>query len=90
MTYQLTVTNMAIARQRFGKQIPEVTQSTVARPPLLGTKSLGTFRSNGQNTDNNNELFEVVFSLRSAPSYKREFIRESSSSMWRRGRTPPP
>jgi hypothetical protein len=44
---------MTIARQRFGKHILEVTQSTVEGPPLLGSKSLGTFRSNGKNTDNN-------------------------------------
>jgi hypothetical protein len=42
---------MTIARYRFCKQIPEVKQSTVEGTPLLGsTKSLDTFRSNGQNT----------------------------------------
>jgi hypothetical protein len=46
------VTNMTTARQRFGKHIPEVTQSTAVRL-LLGSKSLGTFRSNGQNNNNN-------------------------------------
>jgi hypothetical protein len=44
---------MTIARQRFSKHIPEVMQSTAEEPPLLGSKSLGTFGSNGQNTDNN-------------------------------------
>jgi hypothetical protein len=48
-----TVTNMTITRQRFGKHIPEVKQSTVEGLPLLGSKSLVTFRNNGQNTDNN-------------------------------------
>jgi hypothetical protein len=43
---------MAIARQHFGKHIPEVTQSTVEGPPLLGTKLLGMFHSN-RKTDNN-------------------------------------
>jgi hypothetical protein len=47
------VTNITIGRQRFGKRISEVAQSTVEEPPLLGSKSLVTFRSNGQNTDNN-------------------------------------
>jgi hypothetical protein len=37
------VTLMTIARQRFGKQISEVTLSTVEGQPLLGSKSLGTF-----------------------------------------------
>jgi hypothetical protein len=45
---QHTVTNITIARQRFGKHIPEVTQSTVEGPPSLGSKSLGTFHSNGK------------------------------------------
>jgi hypothetical protein len=40
---------MIIARQRFRKYIPEVTQSTVEGSPLLGSKLLGTFLSNGQN-----------------------------------------
>jgi hypothetical protein len=49
---------MIAARQRFGKHIPEVTQSTVG-PPLLVSRSLGTFRSNGQNT-NNNRVIQVM------------------------------
>jgi hypothetical protein len=48
-----TVTNMTIARQRLCKLITEVTQSTVEGSPFLGSKSLGMFRSNCQNTDNN-------------------------------------
>jgi hypothetical protein len=44
---------MIIARQRFGKHIFEVMKSTVERPTFLGDKSVGTFRNNGQNTDNN-------------------------------------
>jgi hypothetical protein len=70
---------MTTARQRFGKHIPEVTQPTVEGPPLLGSKPLGTFRSNGQNTHNNRvlyELLEVTLSRWFAPSYKREFIRQ--------------
>jgi hypothetical protein len=47
------VTNMTTATQRFGKHISEATQSTVGGPPLLGSKSLGTFRSNGQNININ-------------------------------------
>jgi hypothetical protein len=47
------VTHMTIARQRFGKYIPNITQSTVEGPPLLGSKSLGTCHGNGQNIDNN-------------------------------------
>jgi hypothetical protein len=43
------VTYMTIARQKFGKHVPKVTQSTVERPPLLGNKQVGTFRSNGWN-----------------------------------------
>jgi hypothetical protein len=46
------VTNMTIDRQRFGKHVPKMTQLTVEELPLLGSKSLGKFRSNGQNTDN--------------------------------------
>jgi hypothetical protein len=46
------VKNMTIARQRLGEHISEVMQSTVEGPPSLGSKSLGTFRSNGQNTNN--------------------------------------
>jgi hypothetical protein len=74
------VTNMTVARQRFGKHICEATQSTVG-PPVLGSRSLGTFCTSGQNTNNSrviHEVFEVVFSRRFAPSYKREGIRESS------------
>jgi hypothetical protein len=73
-----TVTNMTVVRQRFGKHISQVTQSTVG-PPLLGSRSLGTFRSNGQNTNNDrviHELLEVVVSRRLVPSYKRKFISE--------------
>jgi hypothetical protein len=44
---------MTIAGQRLGKHIREVTQSTVEGPALLGSKSLGTFLSNGQKIDNN-------------------------------------
>jgi hypothetical protein len=43
------MTNMTIARERFGKHVPDITQSTVEGPPLLDSKSLGTFRSNGKN-----------------------------------------
>jgi hypothetical protein len=53
---------MTVVRQRIGKPIPEVTLSTVGSP-LLGSRSVGTFRSNGQNTNNSrgiHELFEVV------------------------------
>jgi hypothetical protein len=46
------VTNKTIARQRFGKHIPEVTQSTVEETPLLGSKSLSAFHRNGQDVDN--------------------------------------
>lgn len=46
------VMNMTIARQRFGKYIPEIKQSTVEGSPLLGNKSLGTIHSNGQSTNN--------------------------------------
>jgi hypothetical protein len=58
---------MTVARQRFSKHISEVTQSTVG-PPLLGSRSLGTFLSNGQNTNNRviHEFFEVVFYVRFA------------------------
>jgi hypothetical protein len=48
-------------------------------PPLLGSMSLGTFRSNGQNANTKREIqemFEVVISHRLASSYEREFIRE--------------
>jgi hypothetical protein len=65
-----------IARQRFGKHISEVTQSMMEGPPLLGSKLLGTFRSNGRNRLITDELFEVVVSLLFAPSYRREFIRK--------------
>jgi hypothetical protein len=81
------MTILTIARQRFCKRISEVTQSTLG-PPLLGSRSLGTFRSNGKNINNNrviHELFEVAVSRRFAPSYKREGIRESNtwkSQMW--------
>jgi hypothetical protein len=44
---------MTITRQRFGKHISEVRQSTVEGPPLPGSKSLGMFLSNGKNTDLN-------------------------------------
>jgi hypothetical protein len=50
------VTNMTIARQRFGKYVLKVTQSAVKGPPLLGSKSLGTFNRNGQNTGNNRRI----------------------------------
>jgi hypothetical protein len=43
---------MTVARQLFVKHIHEVSQSTVGTL-LLGSKSLGTFRSNGQITNNN-------------------------------------
>jgi hypothetical protein len=43
---------MIIARQLFGKHMPKVTQSAVEGPPLLGSKLLGTFHSNGK-ADNN-------------------------------------
>jgi hypothetical protein len=49
---------MTIARQLFGKHIPEVTLSTVEEPPLLGSKSLGTFHNNGKTVTE--ELFEMV------------------------------
>jgi hypothetical protein len=70
---------MTNVRQLFGKHVPEVTQSIAEEPSSLGSRSLGTFRSNGQNTNNNtviHELFEVMVSRQFAPSYKREFIRE--------------
>jgi hypothetical protein len=38
-----TVTHMAIARQPFGKIIPEVMLSTIGGHPLLGNGSLDTF-----------------------------------------------
>jgi hypothetical protein len=37
------VMNMAIDRQRFGKDFSKVRQSTVEGRPLLGSKSLGTY-----------------------------------------------
>jgi hypothetical protein len=43
---------MTIARQQFGKHLPEVRQSTVEGLPMLSSKSLDTFRNNGQNTNN--------------------------------------
>jgi hypothetical protein len=43
---------MSIARQRFGKGVLEITQSTVEGLLLLGSKSLGTFYTN-RKTDNN-------------------------------------
>jgi hypothetical protein len=42
-----TVMNMIVAKQRFDKHITEVKQSKMG-PPLLGSRSLGTFRSNGK------------------------------------------
>jgi hypothetical protein len=66
----------------FGRHIPEVTQSTVESPPLLGNKTLGTYCSNGQNTVLH-QLLEVVASLRFAPSYKRDFFREFMDSFVR-------
>jgi hypothetical protein len=74
------VTNMTVGRQRHCKHISKVTQSTVG-PPLLSSRLLGTFRSNGHNTNNNRsvlELLEVAISLRFALSYKRDFVREFS------------
>jgi hypothetical protein len=59
---------MTVARQRFDKHIPKITQSTVV-PPFLGSRPLGTFLSNGQNTTNNrkiHELWEVVIYIRFA------------------------
>jgi hypothetical protein len=59
---------MTVARQRFVKHIHEVTQSTVGTP-LLGSRLLGTFPSNGQNTNNNrvmHELLELVIYIRFA------------------------
>jgi hypothetical protein len=53
------VTNTTVARQRFGKHITEVTQSTVG-PPLLGSRSLGIFRSNRQNTNNSRVIHELL------------------------------
>jgi hypothetical protein len=44
--------NMTIARQWFGKHVPEVTQSALEEPSLLGSKSLGTFHSNGKADSN--------------------------------------
>jgi hypothetical protein len=41
-----TVTNVSVAKQRFGKHILEGKQSTVG-PPLLSSRLLCTFRSNG-------------------------------------------
>jgi hypothetical protein len=76
------VTDLTIARQRFGTHIPDITQSTVEGPPLLGSNSLGTFRSNGHNTVIHG-LFEVVVSLRFAASYKREFNREFRAAVVR-------
>jgi hypothetical protein len=61
---------MTVTRQRFGKHILDVTQSTVGLP-LLGSTSLGTFRSNGRDTNNNrviHELLELVISM--------EFVRK--------------
>jgi hypothetical protein len=37
------VTNITIARQRFGKYFPKFTQSTVGGSPLLDSKSLSMF-----------------------------------------------
>jgi hypothetical protein len=39
---QHIVTYMPIARQRFGKHIPEVTLSTIEGHPLLGNEPLNT------------------------------------------------
>jgi hypothetical protein len=69
---------MIIARQRFGKRVPEITQSAVEGPPLLGIKSLGAFRSNGKPDNNREELFESVIYLRFAPRCKRESVDEIS------------
>jgi hypothetical protein len=52
---------MIIARQRFGKHVPGVMLSIVDGPPLLCSKSLGMFRSNGSTQNITEELFEVVF-----------------------------
>jgi hypothetical protein len=73
---------MTTAKQRFGKHIPEVTQSTMEGPPLLGSKSLGTFHINGKIRNNRviQELLEAVVSFRFAPSYKRQFIRVEAGS----------
>jgi hypothetical protein len=51
-----TVTNIAIARQRFSEHVPEFMQSTVEGPPLLGIKLLDKFHSNGK-TDINKGTF---------------------------------
>jgi hypothetical protein len=62
------LTNMTVARQQFGKHISEVRQSA-AGSLLLSNRSLGTFHSNGQNTDNNrriHEMFQVVLYIRFA------------------------
>jgi hypothetical protein len=66
--------NMTIAKQRFGKHIPEVAQSTVEGPPLLNSKSLGTFRGNRQNTDNNRRTVRGVGLSSVRPEFIREFI----------------
>jgi hypothetical protein len=49
------LTNMTVARQRFGKHFSEITQSTVGSP-LLGSRSLGTFHSNGKTQIITNEF----------------------------------
>jgi hypothetical protein len=85
------VTNMTIARQQFGKHIPEVTQSTVEGPTLLGSKLLGKFCSNGRNTDNNRRTVQDGGLSSVCPkSWKRvhlwmhsdSFIRELSVQLW--------
>jgi hypothetical protein len=53
------MTNMTVARQRLGKHMSEVTKSTLG-PPLLGSTSLVTFRSNGQKTNNNRVIHEPL------------------------------
>jgi hypothetical protein len=50
-----TMANMTIATQRFGKHVPEVTQLTAEGLLLLGSKSPGTFHSNGK-PDNNRRI----------------------------------
>jgi hypothetical protein len=71
---------MIIARQRFGKHVPKVRQSTVEGPLLLRSKSLGTFRSKGQTQNITEELFEMVIYIRFSPSYKRGVIRKRVQS----------
>jgi hypothetical protein len=63
-----SVTHMTIARQRFGKHIPEVTQSTDEGLTLLGSKLVGTFLATDEIQIITDVQIEVVVPLRFAPS----------------------